>query len=92
MQDLLYVVVRLARTMIWALEIAMLVRAVLSWFPDLSESRFGDFIWALTEPFIVPVRALLDRLGWGSGMPFDIAFMITYFLLILISTVLEHFV
>lgn len=68
----------------------MLVRAIMSWFPDIAEGAFGSFIWALTEPFIVPVRALFNRFGWFQNMPVDISFMVSYFLLVLISAVLEH--
>ena len=62
------------------LEIAMLVRAVMSWFP-FGEGRIGDFVYAVTEPFIVPVRALLERFEFVRNSPLDIPFFVTAMIL-----------
>ena len=66
-----------------AIQLAMLLRAVLSWFP--LENRFIDFLHNVTEPFIYPVRRLFERFGWFQGLPIDISFMVSY---ILISVVM----
>ena len=58
MNEIAYIIIRVAVTMIWVLQAAMFVRAIMSWIPGLDENKFGDFLYALTEPFIVPVRAL----------------------------------
>ena len=65
-----------ASALIMILEIAMLVRAVMSWFP-FGEGRIGDFVYAVTEPFIVPVRALLERFEFVRNSPLDIPFSVT---------------
>lgn len=62
-----------------AIQLAMLLRAVLSWFP--LENRFIDFLHCVTEPFIYPIRCLFERLGWFTGMPIDISFMVSYLLI-----------
>lgn len=85
MNEIAYIIIRVAVTMIWVLQAAMFVRAIMSWIPGLDENKFGDFLYALTEPFIVPVRALLDRIPFLQGFPLDMSFLVTYLLLSLLS-------
>ena len=67
--------------------LAMLVRAIMSWFLDESNAIHGFFV-AITEPFIVPVRMLLNKLGIGRGMPIDLSFLVTFLLFSVIETIL----
>lgn len=69
-----------------AIQLAMLLRAVLSWFP--LENRFIDFLHNVTEPFIYPIRRLFERFGWFQGLPIDISFMVSYILLSVITMLL----
>lgn len=46
----------------------ILVRILLSFFPNLRYSKITGFIYQLTEPILAPCRALLDKLGLGMGM------------------------
>jgi YggT family protein len=70
-----------------ALQFAMLVRAILSWFPS-SPAGISDFLHAITEPFIAPIRMLFDRMNWFSGLPIDISFLVTYFLITVLLIIL----
>ena len=88
MNEITYVVVRLAIIMIGVLQMAMFVRAILSWIPGADENKFGDFLYALTEPFIAPVRAILDRIPLFQGFPLDMSFFFTFILLSILSTLL----
>lgn len=63
-------------------QFAMLIRAILSWFPI--DNRFVDFLHAITEPFIVPVRLLFEKMNWFSGLPIDVSFFVTYLLISII--------
>ena len=63
-----------------AVQLAMLVRAILSWFP-MDGNRFTDFLYGITEPFIYPVRMLFEKLNWFQNLPIDVSFMVTYLLL-----------
>ena len=51
-------------------QFAMLARAILSWFP--MDNKFIDFLHAITEPFILPVRMRFERMYWFSGLPIDV--------------------
>ena len=63
-----------------AVQLAMLIRAILSWFP-MDSNRFTDFLYGITEPFIYPIRMLFEKMNWFQNLPIDIAFMVTYLLL-----------
>lgn len=69
------------------LQIAMLVRAVMSWFP-IGENIISDVAYAITEPVIIPVRRLLDRFESMRNFPIDMAFFITFMIITVISTLL----
>ena len=67
---------------------AMLIRAVMSIFMFGEDSKFGMFIYWITEPLIMPIRALFARLGWFQGTPLDASFFFTCVLLGMLRTVL----
>jgi len=60
----------------------LLIRVVLSWLPMLGGGSLVGLIFAFTEPFLSPVRRLIDRspLG-GPGMMLDFSPIISFFLL-----------
>ena len=69
------------------LQLAMLVRAILSWFPSAPE-KLENFLYAITEPLIMPMRKLFERLNWFQGLPIDMAFFATYLILTVLLLVL----
>ena len=64
----------------------MLVRAILSWFPNVNGGKFSYFLYEITEPIIAPVRKLLSKTSIGNSM-IDISFLITFLGLFLIQDV-----
>ncbi len=89
MPTVVYFIVLLARTVVTVLLVAMFVRAVLSWFIDDEDSRLVRFLNLVTEPVIMPVRSLFERLGWFQNLPIDISFYVSYLLLALLQLMLE---
>ena len=67
--------------------IAMFLRAVFSLFP-LGDGPLGGFLIMITEPFIMPVRAIFNHFGIGTNFPLDIPFFVTYLILSFISVLL----
>ena len=68
-------------------QIAMMLRAILSWFP-MDSNKFVDFLYVITEPFIVPIRLLFEKLGWFQNLPIDMSLMVSYLLLSALSLLL----
>ena len=66
-------------------ELCFLVRAILSWFPISEENVILRFSVMVTEPVILPIRALFQKMGWFQNMPIDISFLVAYLLLSVIS-------
>ena len=62
------------------LRICMFARAILSWFPNTQQGFMFAFLSAITEPFISPVRRLLQKTPLGGGM-IDFSFIIVFLLL-----------
>lgn len=89
MDMLIYFLKEFVNVIITVLHLAMLVRAILSWFVDpMNEGKLTSFLFMLTEPLIAPIRALCDKMHWFEGIPVDIPFLITWMLLTLLQTVI----
>lgn len=88
MEYIVFVIIRFVQVLLFGLETAMLLRAILSWFPIDEENWFVRLLYCLTEPVIMPIRALLERLGWFQDFPLDMSFFFTYILLSIVSMLL----
>lgn len=62
------------------LQLAMTVRAILSWFP-IEPNKFTTFLNIITEPIVYPVRKLFEKMNWFQNIPLDMSFMTTYMIL-----------
>ena len=85
----LYVIVQFVLIFIDILSVAMFVRAILSWFTMGEQTRIGTFMYVVTEPVIMPIRALCNRFGWFQGIPLDMPFLITMMILSLAGMFLQ---
>ena len=81
-------IIGIAQAILFTLEIAMLIRAILSWFPLGEDNVIVRFVTMLTEPIVAPVRALFQRMNWFQNIPIDVSFFVASLLLSAVSTVL----
>ena len=52
-----------------ALSLAILVRVILSWFPNARlPLGIGEFAWSVSEPILAPIRRFLPM---GAGLDFS---------------------
>jgi len=67
----------------------LFVRVILTWLPMIRGGRLVEFVFAFTEPFLAPIRKLIERspLG-GPGMMLDFSPIVAFILLRLISSFL----
>ena len=89
MDAVIYIFKQLIIILIDVLHVAMLVRALLSWFDPMQEWKLTAFLHILTEPVILPIRALCDRMHWFEGMPIDIPFLLSWLALSLIQMLVQ---
>ena len=84
--DLVYTLIRgTLMAIINLMQIAMFLRALLSWFDPMGEGRFSAFLYVITEPLILPVRKLFEARHWMEGVPLDIPFFVVLLLLMLLE-------
>jgi len=60
----------------WSLMVAIFVRVIISWVPNLKlPFGLGDFVWNVSEPILGPIRRAIPFLGGIDLSPF-IAFLL----------------
>ncbi len=70
------------------IQIAMLVRAVTSWFPGGDESVIGIVAYTVTEPVVIPVRKVLERFESVRNFPIDMSFFAAFMLVSVLAAIL----
>lgn len=88
MNTVIYVLKSLVLVFLDVMQLAMLARAILSWF-DRGESRISAFLFFITEPFILPVRRLCERMHWFEYSMLDVPFFMTMLLFTALQTLLS---
>ncbi len=84
LDTVIYVLCTGLRLFVYFLQTAMFLRALLSWFPASEDSVLSRLLYMVTEPAILPMRALLQKLGSGEDGPLDMSFMLTMLVLIIL--------
>ncbi len=85
---ILYFIAKLIAILLEAVSLAMLIQALMPLFTSVDENRFYIFLCALTEPFIYPVRYVLNKFGLLDKSPIDWSFLLTYILLSIVTVLL----
>ena len=83
MNILVYVVASVVVTFLSVLELAMLLRAILSLF--MADGIFVVMLEAFTEPFILPIRLLFKKLNLFQNSPIDFSYFAAMVLLSIIT-------
>ena len=88
MTGFIYVLTNFVSLFLMVLEMLMIVRMLLSWFPIDDNSPILNFVYAMTEPLILPVRIVLERSEAVQALPIDLSFFVAFLLLGIIQTAL----
>ena len=59
MSLLAYSLITIIQKLFWLVDILILIRVLLSWFP--MNNNFTDLIYNITEPILKPFKDVLDR-------------------------------
>jgi len=81
--DIAGFVITFARILVTILQIAIIGRAVLSWFPVSPTSPLVSILNEITEPVLAPLRRVVPRIGM-----IDITPMVAIFVLYIIQSFL----
>lgn len=82
------IVRQLVHSLLSMLQLAMLVRALMSWIPSLRGSALDGILYQITEPLIEPFRQLLWKIPGLRGFPLDLSFLAAYITLDLLMGLL----
>ncbi len=63
----------------------MMARMLLPLIIDTEGNRFFTLAYIVSEPAVIPVRKLMAKMDIGQNLPIDLAFTVTYFLVVLIK-------
>ena len=83
------IIKNIALAILNVLDIALLASAVLSWINPMADGPLASFLYAVTEPVILPFRKLIEKKNWFVGFPIDMAFLFTVFTVLILQTLLE---
>ena len=78
----------LAGTLINLLQTLMLIMALMSWIPQLRQSRLYYAISMIVEPVIDPFRRLLYKIPGMDRFPLDLSFLAAWMVLSLLAGLL----
>lgn len=74
------------------IEILLVIRALLSWIPGADNNKFGDILYQVTEPIIMPFRKLVSKSVIGQGSFIDISFIVTIVVLEILKYIIIRIV
>ncbi|MBR5390165.1 MAG: YggT family protein [Clostridia bacterium] len=83
-----YVIRRVVILLLDSLQLLMLAMAVMSWIPQLRESRVYQIVCSVVEPIIDPFRRLLYRIPGMDRFPLDLSFLAAWIVLSLVRGLL----
>ena len=75
--------------LLYAMQFLMFARAIMSWFAPDEDNRFTQFLFAVTEPFLYPIRKILSKFNFFQNIPIDMSFMAAMIILIVCTTLLS---
>ena len=74
------VIIKALGYLVQFIEFMVLIRVLMSWIPAIGSNRaFAEFIYAITDPIMEPVKNLMDR--YINTGPIDFSPIVALFLL-----------
>ena len=83
------IIKNIALALLSVLNLAMFGRAILSWIDPMGDGPLASFLYAITEPVILPFRKLIEKKNWCAGVPIDMAFFFAFITIMVLQAVLE---
>jgi YggT family protein len=87
--------VLLFTTLDYLLEIiswAVIIRALLSWIPNLANTKFASILYNFTEPILAPVRALISKIMKDRYSMIDFSTIAVILVAMIIQVIISPYV
>ena len=88
MRSILVVTAMTVDKFLTAIIIFMFVRMIMSFFASDELTPSQSFVYAVTEPFLFPVRSVLMKFDFFASSPIDFSMTISCFIILLLMTIL----
>ena len=86
----MYTLIKALDVLLNVIVLALVVRAVLSWLPNMSrENPFIVLLNQVTEPVLSPIRALVEKSSFGKNSMLDLSPLIAFLLIEVVRRVLN---
>ena len=90
MDNILYMLAQISFLILGVLNIAMLIRALTSWFPDIG-GAWLDMVYMITEPVVAPIRAIFELFPVFKNSPIDFSFLVAFLVINIVQELLSGF-
>ncbi|WP_010252748.1 YggT family protein [Acetivibrio cellulolyticus] len=85
----MYTLIKALDTLLYVIEMALVIRAVLSWIPNLSrENPFVNLLNQVTEPVLNPIRSLIEKSSFGRNSMIDLSPLIAFLIIEVLRRIL----
>lgn len=88
MELTIYILAKTVQLCLSLVSLAMVVRMLLPVFANPDGNVIYTASCYISEPFVMPVRFVMAKLGIGQNTPIDVAFIVAYLIVILLGTFL----
>ena len=82
MSEILYVVASFVDVLLTVLYFAIFARVISTWLPIDEDGPIVNFLYMITEPVVMPIRAVLDNFAFFQNSPLDLSTFIAMILVI----------
>ena len=91
MSEFIYILSHFVDVLLTVIYFAIFIRVILSWLPLDEDGPFASFVYLITDPIILPIRAVLERTGLFQNSPIDFSTLIAMILVMLVQTLIGGF-
>ncbi|MCL2096586.1 MAG: YggT family protein [Oscillospiraceae bacterium] len=85
---ILNILAALVVAVLYAMQFLMFGRAIMSWFSPDEDNKVAQFLYFVTEPFVYPIRKVMQKFDFFNNMPIDMSFMAAIIILIIFTNIL----
>jgi len=92
LSEILYVVASFVDVLLTVMYFALFARAISTWLPLDEEGPIVNFLYMVTEPVVMPIRAVLENFEFFQNSPLDFSTFIAMLLVLAVQGLLGIFV
>ena len=92
MSEFLYVVDAFVDVLLTVMYFAIFARVISTWLPLDEDGPIVNFLYMITEPVVMPIRAILENFEFFQNSPLDFSTFMAMLLVLVVQGLLGIFV